>query len=55
MRKHDPAGAGTGNIRNGTRAKTVLTKATGHVELEVPPGSGRHVRAADREEAAAET
>jgi putative transposase len=23
--KHDPAGAGTGNIRNGTRAKTVLT------------------------------
>jgi transposase-like protein len=26
--KHDPAGAGTGNIRNGTRAKTVLTDAT---------------------------
>ena len=23
--KHDPAGVGTGNIRNGTRAKTVLT------------------------------
>ena len=34
--KHDPAGAGTGNIRNGTRAKTVLTEATGHVEIEVP-------------------
>ena len=24
--KHDPAGAGTGNIRNGTRSKTVLTE-----------------------------
>ncbi len=34
--KHDPAGAGSGNIRNGTRAKTVLTDATGHVEIEVP-------------------
>jgi putative transposase len=34
--KHDPAGAGTGNIRNGTRAKTVLTDATGQVEIEVP-------------------
>jgi len=34
--KHDPAGAGTGNIRNGTRAKTVLTKSTGHVEIDVP-------------------
>jgi putative transposase len=34
--KHDPAGAGTGNIRNGTRAKTVLTDTTGHVEIEVP-------------------
>jgi putative transposase len=34
--KHDPAGAGTGNIRNGTRAKTVLTESTGHVEIEVP-------------------
>ena len=27
--KHDPAGAGTGNIRNGTRGKTVLTEASG--------------------------
>src|SRR6476646_7747698 len=26
--KHDPAGAGTGNIRNGTRTKTVLTDTT---------------------------
>jgi transposase-like protein len=34
--KHDPAGAGTGNIRNGTRAKTVLTEAAGPVEIEVP-------------------
>lgn len=34
--KHDPVGAGTGNIRNGTRAKTVLTEAAGPVEIEVP-------------------
>jgi Transposase, Mutator family len=34
--KHDPPGAGTGNIRNGTRAKTVLTEASGQVEIEVP-------------------
>src|ERR1700684_1035384 len=34
--KHDPPGAGTGNIRNGTRAKTVLTETTGQVEIEVP-------------------
>ena len=34
--KHDPTGAGTGNIRNGTRAKTVLTDTTGPVELDVP-------------------
>jgi transposase-like protein len=34
--KHDPAGAGTGNIRNGTRGKTVLTDASGHVEIDVP-------------------
>ena len=34
--KHDPAGAGTGNIRNGSRAKTVLTEHSGHVEIEVP-------------------
>src|ERR1700761_1118617 len=34
--KHDPAGAGTGNIRNGTRANTVLTEASGQVEIEVP-------------------
>ena len=34
--KHDPAGAGSGNIRNGTRAKTVLTESTGQVEIDVP-------------------
>jgi putative transposase len=34
--KHDPAGAGTGNIRNGTRAKSVLTEASGAVEIDVP-------------------
>src|SRR6201996_149722 len=34
--KHDPTGAGTGNIRNGTRPKTVLTEASGQVEIDVP-------------------
>ena len=34
--KHDPAGAGTGNIRNGTRGKTVLTEASGQVGIDVP-------------------
>jgi putative transposase len=37
--KHDAggsAGAGTGNIRNGTRAKTVLTENTAEVEIDVP-------------------
>src|SRR6201982_2535222 len=34
--KRDPAGAGGGNIRNGTRAKSVLTEHTGSVELDVP-------------------
>src|ERR1051326_1274755 len=34
--KHDPAGVATGNIGNGTRAKTVLTDTTGPVELDVP-------------------
>src|SRR6476659_852033 len=34
--KHDPDGAGTGNIRNGTRGKTVLTEGSGQVEIEVP-------------------
>jgi len=34
--KHDPVGLGSGNIRNGTRAKTVLTDTHGLVEIDVP-------------------
>jgi putative transposase len=34
--KHDPAGVGAGNIRNGTRSKTVITDASGPVEIDVP-------------------
>ncbi len=33
--KHDPAGRGTGNSRNGARSKTVLTDI-GEVEIDVP-------------------
>jgi transposase-like protein len=33
--KHDPAGRGTSNSRNGTRSKTVLTEI-GPVQIEVP-------------------
>ena len=31
-----PEGRDSVNVRNGTRPKTVLTQATGHVEIEVP-------------------
>lgn len=34
--KHHPTGRGSGNSRNGTRAKTVLTDNVGPVEIEVP-------------------
>ena len=34
--KHDAAGRGSGNSRNGTRSKTVFTEI-GRVELDVPP------------------
>jgi putative transposase len=34
--KHDPVGAGSGNIRNGSRPKTVLTDSTGPVRIDVP-------------------
>ncbi|GAA2909183.1 hypothetical protein Acy02nite_88850 [Actinoplanes cyaneus] len=34
--KNDPAGAGSGNVCNGSRSKTVLTDATGHVQIDVP-------------------
>ena len=51
--KNTPAGNETGNVRNGTRPKTVLTEGTGQVGDRGAPGPGRHVRAADRQEAAA--
>jgi putative transposase len=35
--KHDPAGRGTPNSRNGTRSKTVLTEI-GPLEVDVPRG-----------------
>jgi transposase-like protein len=34
--KHDPAGIGADNIRNGTRSKTVLAANTGPVQIDVP-------------------
>ena len=34
--KHGPAGNEAGNVRNGTRSKTVLTEASGPVGIEVP-------------------
>jgi transposase-like protein len=34
--KNDPAGSPDGNVRNGTRTKTVLTEANGHVQIDVP-------------------
>jgi putative transposase len=34
--KHGLAAGETGNVRNGTRPKTVLTEASGHVPIDVP-------------------
>jgi transposase-like protein len=34
--RNDSAGAGSGNVRNGTRSKTVLTESSGQVEIDVP-------------------
>lgn len=34
--KHESAGVESGNVRNGTRAKTVLTDASGPVQIDVP-------------------
>ena len=34
--KHDPVGRGSGNSRNGTRSKTILTDNVGAVEIQVP-------------------
>ena len=38
--KHQAPPGGAGNIRNGTRAKTVLTDAAGEVTIEVPRDRG---------------
>ena len=46
--KHDPAGREPGNIRNGTRTKTVLTEATRAGRHRGAAGPGRHVRTGDR-------
>lgn len=40
--KHDPAGRGTGNSRNGTRSKTVVTEI-GPVEIDVPATRARRL------------
>ena len=34
--KHGPVLNETGNVRNGTRPKTVLTESTGQVQVQVP-------------------
>jgi transposase-like protein len=34
--KHDPAGVGAENIRNGTRSKTVISGNSGPVDIDVP-------------------
>lgn len=39
--RYDPTGHGSGNYRNGTRAKTVLTDACGSIEIEVPRDRAR--------------
>ena len=34
--KHDPVGRGSGNSRNGTRSKTVITDNVGAIDIQVP-------------------
>lgn len=34
--EHDPVGRGTGNSRNGTWSKTVITDNVGTIQIEVP-------------------
>jgi transposase-like protein len=34
--KHGPSGSPDGNVRNGSRPKTVLTENSGHVQIDVP-------------------
>ena len=50
--KHQAPEGGAGNIRNGTRGKTVLTDAAERSHRGAA-GPGRHVRAGDRQEASA--
>ncbi len=50
--KHAVVGRNTGNSRNGTRSKTLLTEV-GEVELEVPRDRDGVVRAEDRAQAPA--
>ena len=45
--KHAVEGRNTGNSRNGTRAKTVITEV-GQVEIEVPRDRDGSLRAEDR-------
>ena len=51
--KHDPAGRGSGNSRNGSRVKTVLTDNVGPVTIGVPRDRDGSFDPVDREEAAA--
>lgn len=50
--KHDPAGRGSGNSRNGTRAKTVLTEIRAGRDRGAS-GYQQQLRSADRQEATA--
>lgn len=49
--RHEPAGSG--NVRNGTRPKTVLTEASGQVAIDVPRDRAGTFEPADRAQAAA--
>ena len=49
--KHDPGGRGSGNSRNGTRSKTVLTDNVGPMDDRRAPGPGQHLQPGDRGEA----
>jgi hypothetical protein len=49
--KHDAAGRGSGNSRNGTRSKTVITEI-GPVEIVVPRDTASSFDPADRAQAA---
>jgi len=51
--KNDPAGSPNGNVRHGTRSKTVLTEANGHVQIDVPRDRAGTFTPTDRAQAAA--